>query len=319
MAAANTRISSDDVNCLVHSYFKDSGPLHIPFPIATRPQKVHVRTGFEHSAFALRNEGNLKKSPNFSKHIQRGELVDLVSKALMFKEIEAHWRGDAITQNCKAPFSLLEPHVCSPLPPERKSVPTPAVPRAPPESASKQLKEVPVPATPKEVPLPSKLSLAVENLAISVKEPEQRKLPVEPKKPAVTKEAPATKAPAANGSLTSEFKRKGSPISAVDAPPEKRSRLGSDDMDIDSSSECRAHALATPDTSDTCSLATKTKPSPAPPVASGSNIVAEPLPKKVSKSKYRTQGPGDDTTDPRAILLLPGHRTEVRIVKSCVL
>ena len=66
-----------------------------------------------HSAFVLHAEGQLNKSAHFGKHVPRGELVELLSKALLYSEVEAHWRGNAMTTNCKTPFSILEPHVCS--------------------------------------------------------------------------------------------------------------------------------------------------------------------------------------------------------------
>jgi len=74
-------------------------------------------------------EGRLDKSPHFSKHIPRGELVELLSKALLYVEVEAHWKGDAMTTNCKTGFSLLEPHICS-LDPKAKSVHPPPRPVA---------------------------------------------------------------------------------------------------------------------------------------------------------------------------------------------
>lgn len=58
-------------------------------------------------------EGRLDHSPHFSKHIPRGELVELLSKSLLYLEVESHWKGDTLTANCKTSFSLLEPHVCS--------------------------------------------------------------------------------------------------------------------------------------------------------------------------------------------------------------
>jgi transducin (beta)-like 1 len=58
-------------------------------------------------------EGHLERSPYGSKHIPRGELVELLSKSLLYLEVESHWRGDALTSNCKSGFSLLEPHICS--------------------------------------------------------------------------------------------------------------------------------------------------------------------------------------------------------------
>jgi len=58
-------------------------------------------------------EGRLDHSPHIKKHIPRGELIELLSKALLYTEVEAHWKGDELTTNCSAPFSLLEPHACS--------------------------------------------------------------------------------------------------------------------------------------------------------------------------------------------------------------
>lgn len=39
--------------------------------------------------------------------------MELLSKALLYSEVEAHWRGDAMTKNCTGTFSLLERHVCT--------------------------------------------------------------------------------------------------------------------------------------------------------------------------------------------------------------
>ncbi|EPT01568.1 hypothetical protein FOMPIDRAFT_1036248 [Fomitopsis schrenkii] len=86
-------ITADEVNCLIHAYFEDSG--------------------FQHSAFVLRAEAQLSNSPSHNKHIHRGELVELLSKALLYTEVEAHWRGSNLTANCRSSFSLLERHVCS--------------------------------------------------------------------------------------------------------------------------------------------------------------------------------------------------------------
>lgn len=58
-------------------------------------------------------EGRLDQSPHIKKHIPRGELIELLSKALLYTEVEAHWKGDGLTTNCSAPFSLLDPHACS--------------------------------------------------------------------------------------------------------------------------------------------------------------------------------------------------------------
>ena len=66
-----------------------------------------------HSAFVLRAEGHLEKSQHYGKYVPRGELIELLSKALLYSEAEAHWKGNAMTNNCKAPFSILDKHVCS--------------------------------------------------------------------------------------------------------------------------------------------------------------------------------------------------------------
>jgi hypothetical protein len=41
-----------------------------------------------------------------------------------------------------------------------------------------------------------------------------------------------------------------------------------------------------------------------------------PAAQKSLKPKPRVQGPGDETTNPKAIILLPGHKTEVFIPLS---
>ncbi|KAI0669777.1 WD40 repeat-like protein [Trametes maxima] len=91
------QITADEINCLIYAYFKDSG--------------------FSHSAFVLRAESHLDHSPHFRKHVPRGELVELLSKALLFSEVEAHWKGDSMTLSCRNSFNILEPHVCSAAPP----------------------------------------------------------------------------------------------------------------------------------------------------------------------------------------------------------
>ncbi|KAG7099731.1 hypothetical protein E1B28_001548 [Marasmius oreades] len=86
-------ITSDEINRLIYSYFKDSG--------------------FEHSAYALAKESHLENSPCFAKHVPRGELVELLSKSLLYTEVECHFRGGELAANCKTAFSLLEAHLCS--------------------------------------------------------------------------------------------------------------------------------------------------------------------------------------------------------------
>ncbi|KAF8665417.1 hypothetical protein AX16_000436 [Volvariella volvacea WC 439] len=99
------RITADEINCLIYSYFVDSG--------------------FNHSAFSICHEGQLERSPHFSKHIPRGELIELLSKALLYVEVESHWRGDDVVTECKSGFSLLERHVCSPDAPNTMPPPAP--------------------------------------------------------------------------------------------------------------------------------------------------------------------------------------------------
>ncbi|KAI0319053.1 WD40 repeat-like protein [Amylostereum chailletii] len=94
MTAGPILIDSDEVNCLVYAYLKDSG--------------------FEHTAFNLRVEGRLDRSDNFKKHIPHGELIDLLGKAMLYVEVEAHFGpNEQLTTDCTTPFSLLEDHRCS--------------------------------------------------------------------------------------------------------------------------------------------------------------------------------------------------------------
>ncbi|KII94043.1 hypothetical protein PLICRDRAFT_36273 [Plicaturopsis crispa FD-325 SS-3] len=110
-------VTADEINCLVYSYFQDSG--------------------FQHSAFSLRTEGRLNESPHFRKHIRRGALVDLLAKALLYAEVESHWKGDSMAANCQARFSVIDPHVCSLDPP----APASALPSTSLSNASDKLPE----------------------------------------------------------------------------------------------------------------------------------------------------------------------------------
>jgi len=49
----------------------------------------------------------------FHKHITRGQLVELLCKALLYLEVEHHWKNSQVTLNCTAEFSLLDSHQCS--------------------------------------------------------------------------------------------------------------------------------------------------------------------------------------------------------------
>ncbi|KAI3622741.1 WD40 repeat-like protein [Moniliophthora roreri] len=101
MSVPLMHITSDEINRLIYSYFKDSG--------------------FEHTAYTLAKESQLEKSPCFSKHVRRGELVELLSKSLLYTEVECHFQGGEAAATCQNAFSLLEPHVCSNKPPTLKS------------------------------------------------------------------------------------------------------------------------------------------------------------------------------------------------------
>ncbi|KAI5122354.1 hypothetical protein M0805_004112 [Coniferiporia weirii] len=87
------QITADEVNHIVYSYLQDSG--------------------FLHTAFTLRTEGRLEQSTHFNDYIPRGELVELLTKALLYTEVETHCKGDGLIMDCKTPFSLLKRHVCT--------------------------------------------------------------------------------------------------------------------------------------------------------------------------------------------------------------
>ncbi|KAI6031541.1 hypothetical protein BKA83DRAFT_392169 [Pisolithus microcarpus] len=72
-----------------------------------------LQPGFQHSAFTLRMEGRLDNSHHIKKHIPCGELVELLGKALLYGEVEAHWKEDGLANNCRIRLSLLERHACS--------------------------------------------------------------------------------------------------------------------------------------------------------------------------------------------------------------
>ncbi|KAG6868496.1 hypothetical protein C0993_002034 [Termitomyces sp. T159_Od127] len=223
------RITADEVNCLIYSYLLDSG--------------------FTHSAFAVKIEGQLDRSPYASKHIQRGELIELLSKSLLYIEVESHWKNDALANTCKSGFSLLEPHVCSTS-----------------EPASKQ---------------PLQIISATE-----------------------TSEDVSSKFTRPNGSMTdAASKRKESPTFAhVEGPAEKRAKRDPDEMDLDTSYECQLQFLIRQLAFVNVFLLARTLPA---------SILPDSALKRVSKTKQRTQGPEDESTDLNAILLLPGHKAEV--------
>ncbi|TEB38709.1 WD40 repeat-like protein [Coprinellus micaceus] len=176
-AGAPLRITADELNCLIYSYFQDSGLVH--------------------SAFTILNEGHIQNSPYLAKHIPRGELIDLLGKALLYLEVEAHWRPDAITTDCQVGFSLLEPHICSSdaiMKPPVSSSSTSAVPLSMPQPQTSLLPIPPPSAS-------AKVSSSSIKSSSFVSQSKTSQLP-----------------PVEAGS-----KRKSSPV-AVDVPTEKRQK-----------------------------------------------------------------------------------------------
>ncbi|KAH9486362.1 F-box-like/WD repeat-containing protein TBL1Y [Psilocybe cubensis] len=249
-------ITSEEVNCLIYSYFQDCG--------------------FNHSAFALRNEGRLQNSPFSQKHIPRGQLVDLLSKALLYIEVEAHWRNDSLTTNCKSNFSLIDHHICS---------------LDAPQETHDSLQD-------NQMDIGESDSISTHGITSSLANTSRPYATSQPK------DVPSRNGPQTNDtkapnhtshrispprSLPSapdiNTKRKTSPIPS-EGPVEKRARRASTDMDIDERSESAAS------TSQDLSLKIETN-------------------RASTRMETRAQGPGDNKTDPRVMLLLPGHQTEV--------
>ena len=221
MAAEPIIITADEINCLIYSYFQDAGMFDI---FSEDIFFFHSSIGFNHSAFALRNEGRLQSSPYFSKHIPRGELIELLSKALLYLEVESHWRNDELTTKCKTGFSLLEPHVCSLDASAAKSA----------QSRTMELNESSVAGGSSVTTLahksttdPSQANFETGSLREALPLHEQ-----------VLLKQNQTLAPAIDGLA----KRKNSPV-LIDGPAEKRARHGSPDMDIDVNSDCNIFSL----------------------------------------------------------------------------
>ncbi|KAJ3575235.1 hypothetical protein NP233_g1241 [Leucocoprinus birnbaumii] len=252
MDAPPIHITADEINCLIYSYLNDSG--------------------FTHSAFTLCNEGSLQSSPWFHKHIPRGELVELLSKALLYLEVESHWQGNELITSCKNKFSLLEHHVCSNEPPS-------PVPLKSPSASSTTTRLLPSVKAPKTLSSDKDASTSRETQVIPI---------------STQSFYGTTSSIHTNGTLTPSdalTKRKGSPI-AIDGPAEKRAKREPDDMDVDvatkTDSQSLSNAIAVPKSSlpishdaDAGKLA---RPRINPPVKSPDN---------------------------KAIMMLPGHRTEV--------
>ncbi|KAH6916628.1 WD40 repeat-like protein [Coprinopsis sp. MPI-PUGE-AT-0042] len=245
MTAGPLQITADEVNCLIYAYFQDSG--------------------FSHSAFSILHEGQLQRTPYMRKHIPRGELIQLLGKALLYQEVEAHWRGDGLTRACQSGFSLLESHTCT---------------QDPQPSTTDAAKGV----TNKGA---SRAEGSRNTEATGTLRLRSNAVPQQPK--ASTSQLNTSKAPDQAGN-----KRKNSPVPTT-GPQEKRPRREPDEMDVDPQQGALKPTGATPAVQQSLS---------------GSSSDAQ-APKKVAKPKLKPGAPADDVTDPRAVLLLSGHATEV--------
>lgn len=230
-----------------------------------------MKIGLVHSAFTILNEGHIQNSPYLAKHIPRGELVDLLGKALLYLEVEAHWRADVITTDCKVGFSLLEPHICSSDVNTMKSHVAPSTAHATVAAPSSSMPQPQ--ASTSSLPPPS----ASAKVALSSSKPPS----------SASQYAQSQAPPSETGN-----KRKSSPV-VVDVPTEKRQRT-----------EPQAS------TSQSVSGPYRVFSSLQPILTLYIGIVARNGQMTRSKKKP-AHGPGDDETDPRSVRMLAGHSTEV--------
>lgn len=242
--------------------------------------------GFNHSAFTLCTEGALQNSPWFSKHVPRGELIELLSKALLYLEVESHWHDDSMTTNCKNNFSLLERHVCS-------GDSSSAVPLKPPAVPSATSRFAPSLKAATNTIFPSNRDVSTS------RNPQVRQISGE----GFYGNAPNTQT---NGTLTPndiKTKRKVSPIQ-IDGPAEKRARRELDDIEPDTPTQNNVKQAnqTIPTQSSYVRMLGPTHNSR--PHDGGADALKRPR-ARIS------QGPIDDATNPKAIMTLPGHRTEV--------
>jgi len=83
---------------------------------------ISQQIGFEHSAFTLRNESGLSNFKINQYKIPPGILLTYLEKALTLIQIETHFKDNGELMECKEPFTLLSPHVCSYRKPEAESM-----------------------------------------------------------------------------------------------------------------------------------------------------------------------------------------------------
>ncbi|KAK1229779.1 hypothetical protein PQX77_001689 [Marasmius sp. AFHP31] len=246
-------ITSDEINRLIYSYFKDSG--------------------FDHSAYALAKESRLEDSPCFAKHVARGELIELLSKSLLYAEVESHFRGGELAANCKTAFSLLEPHLCSTEPPPTGVYDYDAVPPViyPPPAG------LPEPTT-----KPTATPVVPESTT-------KRKASLPPMSENPAEKRPRTEPIDSNANTT-----------ANGMPPDRTYLVVYEQKDV--------VFIEHPESKDKPKQAEPQPPpksAPVPPAAPSESK------KLMSKPAQRKQGPGDNATNLEAIRVLEGHTSEV--------
>lgn len=198
--------------------------------------------GFNHSAFALRNEGRLQNSPYFAKHIPRGELIELLTKSLLYIEVESHWRGDELATNCKTGFSLLEPHTCSLEEPQTKSMKSVAVMDVSNTNVIPNSVSEPTPST---QPTTSQQAKNGVDRRISIRNgpAAPSDLPVREQ---VLQRQKQSLAPSAAENTVYNTKRKTSPVPTDDGHVEKRQRRASTDMEVDTTAPGKVYLYLIP-------------------------------------------------------------------------
>jgi len=227
----------------------------------------------------LCSESALQNSPWFCKHIPRGELIELLSKALLYIEVESHWRGNELMTGCKNKFSLLEHHVCSS---DAFSI---VSPKSPASSAASHpvLPKAPTDKTPDK-----DMSTSLEGQAHPTS--------IEPS-------YDTTSAVKTNGTLISNdisIKRKISPHQ-TDGPAEKRARREPDDMDAGVPTKMGSRDANSSQTlSDSIS-----------PVAVFTNRSQDTNATECVHTRTDQTHSSDESLNDKAILMLPGHRAEV--------
>lgn len=82
-------VENDEINALIHAYLMDSGLHRYSRSIIQRPKYF---IGFIHTAYLFRSEAKLDRTPINRVLIKRGELIDLLTKALLYTEVQVHWK-----------------------------------------------------------------------------------------------------------------------------------------------------------------------------------------------------------------------------------